>query len=169
MKISMKKSGRYQGYKIGIDLDEESLTVEDAEGKPVADLLLEDFLDRLGATTHKFKRQYPRLDLGTHIKYRDPDGHLSEAIASSLGGGGLFVDQFSPPPMGTPIHLEINLPASGRVIRAESKVVWVRKSLLEKVSYPGMGLQFTSISEADRKEILRFIKKFNRQRVFHEP
>jgi uncharacterized protein (TIGR02266 family) len=169
MKIRLKKPGRYLGYQIGIHPEDESLTVEDTEGKPVAHLILEDFLDRLGATKHEFKRQYPRLELGTHIKYRDPDGHLSEAIASSLGGGGLFIEQFSPPSTGTPIRLEISLPASGRVIRAESKVVWVRKNPVEKVSYPGMGLQFTSISDEDRKEILQFIKKFNQQRGFHEP
>ena len=31
-----------------------------------------------------------------------------------------------------------------------------------------MGLQFTSIADKDRAEILEFIKKFNRQRGFHE-
>jgi uncharacterized protein (TIGR02266 family) len=168
MKIRLKKSGRYQGYQIGINAEEESLTVEDAEGKPLANLTLEDFFDRLGATTHDFKRQYPRLELGTHIKYYDTEGRLCEAIASSLGGGGLFIDQFSPPPMGTPVRLEINLPASKRTIEATGKVVWVRKSVLERVFYPGMGLQFISISGQDRAEILQFIKKFNRQRGFHE-
>jgi uncharacterized protein (TIGR02266 family) len=169
MKFRIKKSERYRGYQIGFDAEDEAMTVENPEGKQVAHLVLEDFLDRLGAVKHEFKRQYPRLELGTHVKYRDSEGRLCEAIASSIGGGGLFVDQFSPPPAGTPVHLEINLPASGSVIRAESKVAWVRKSLVEKVAYPGMGLQFTSIAENDRKEIIRFIQKFNQQRTFHEP
>jgi len=169
MKIRIKKSERYRGYQIGFDADEEAMTVENPGGKQVAHLVLEDFLDRLGAVKHEFKRKYPRLELGTHIKYRDSEGRLCEAIASSIGGGGLFVDQFSPPPTGTPVHLEINLPASGSVIRAESKVVWVRKNPVEKVAYPGMGLQFTLIAENDRKAILQFIQKFNQQRTFHEP
>jgi uncharacterized protein (TIGR02266 family) len=169
MKIRLKKSVRYRGYQIGIHAEDETLTVENTEGKPVANLVLEDFLDRLGATTHEFKREYPRLELGTHIKYYDSEGRLCEAIASSLGGGGLFIDQFSPPPMGTSMRLEINLPASRNVIPAEAKVTWVRKSIVEKIFYPGMGLQFTSIADKDRAEILEFIKKFNRQRGFHEP
>ena len=70
--------------------------------------------------------------------------------------------------MGSSVRLEIHLPASKNVIAAESKVVWVRKSLVEKVFYPGMGLKFTSIADKDRAEILEFIKKFNRQRGFHE-
>jgi len=169
MKMILRKSERYQGYKIDIDAEKESLRVENPAGTTVAQLVLEDFLDRLGGIKHEFKREYPRLELGTHIKYYDPEGQPSEAIASSIGGGGLFIDQFSPPEMGTPIRLEITLPASGRTIRAESKVVWVRKSLVEKVFYPGMGLQFTSISDKDRKEILQFIKKFIQQRAFQEP
>ncbi|HEY5594349.1 MAG TPA: PilZ domain-containing protein [Nitrospiria bacterium] len=168
MKIRLKKSGRYQGYQVGVNADDETLTVENTEGKQLANLALEDFLDRLGATTTEFKRHYPRLELGTRVKYQDAEGNLSDAIASTIGGGGLFIDQFSPPPMGSSVRLEIHLPASKNVIAAESKVVWVRKSLVEKVFYPGMGLKFTSISDKDRAEILQFIKKFNRQRGFHE-
>ena len=168
MKIRLKKSGRYQGYQVGVNADDETLTVENTEGKQLANLALEDFLDRLGATTTEFKRHYPRLELGTRVQYQDAEGNLCDAIASTIGGGGLFIDQFSPPPMGSSVRLEIHLPASKNVIAAESKVVWVRKSLVEKVFYPGMGLKFTSIADKDRAEILQFIKKFNRQRGFHE-
>lgn len=168
MKIHLKKSVRYRGYQIGINADDETLTVENTEGKPVANLALEDFLDRLGATPHEFKRQYPRLELGTRVKYYDSEGLPCDVIASSLGGGGLFIDQFSPPPMGTSVRLEIQLPALKHIIPAEAKVTWVRKSVVEKIFYPGMGLQFTSISDKDRAEILEFIKTFNRQRGFHE-
>ncbi|HUK56797.1 MAG TPA: PilZ domain-containing protein [Nitrospiria bacterium] len=169
MKIRLKKAGRYRGFQVGIDAEKESLTVENPEGKPVASLVLEDFLERLGGVTHDFKRQYPRLDLGTHVNYHDADGRLCEAIASTLGGGGLFIEQFSPQPAGTQMRLEIHLPASSKVIPAEGKVVWVRKNILEKFFYPGMGLQFTSISDKNRAEILQFIHKFNRQRGLHEP
>ncbi|MBI3810605.1 MAG: PilZ domain-containing protein [Nitrospirae bacterium] len=168
MKIRLIKSGRYEGYQVGINAEDETLTIENTEGKQVASLALEDFLDRLGATKSEFKRQHPRLELGTHIKYFNSEGQLCDAIASSLGAGGLFIDQFSPPPMGTPVRLEIHLPASKNVIKADSKVVWIRKSIVEKIFYPGMGLKFTSIADKDRAEILQFIKKFNRQRGFHE-
>jgi uncharacterized protein (TIGR02266 family) len=168
MKFRLKKSGRYRGYQIGLNTEDETLTVENTDGKQVANLALPDFLDRLGATTAEFKREFPRLELGTHIQYYDTEGRLCEAIASSLGGGGLFIDQFSPPPMGTSVRLEINLPASPKTIEAAAKVVWIRKSLVEKIFYPGMGLKFTSIADQDRAEIIKFIEKFNRQRGFHE-
>ena len=168
MKIRLKKSERYRGYQIGIDADDETLTIENAEGKPVIHMVLEDFLDRLGTTAHEFKRQYPRIDLGARVKYQDAEGNPCDAIASSIGGGGLFIEQFSPKPAGTPMRLEIDLPASSKLISAEGKVVWVRKNIVDKILYPGMGLQFTSISDQDRTEILRFIKQFHQQKEDHD-
>lgn len=166
LKVSLKKSKRYQGYRIGIDTEDESLTVENPEGKQITRLVLEDLLDRLGATAHEFKRQYPRLDLGLHVKYYDPDGHLCDGIASTVGGGGLFVEQLHPLNVGTEISLELYLPASRNVIPTKAEVVWVRRGFLQKVSYPGMGLKFIAISDRDRAELTHFVNKFNQQRGF---
>ncbi len=166
MKVTLKKSKRYQGYRIGINGEEECLTVENPEGRPVARLVLEDFLDRLGASSHGFKRQYPRLGLGVHVKYIDADGRLCEGIASMIGGGGLFIEQLDPLPEGAETSLEFSLPASKNMITARAKVAWVRRKFLQRLSYPGMGLQFITISERDRAELIHFVNMFNEQRGF---
>jgi len=168
MKVSLKKTKRYQGYRVGIDAEEESLTVEDAEGKQIVRLVLEDFLDRLGATAHEFKRQHTRLDLGVHVKYYDPDGHLCDGIASTVGGGGLFIEQLHPLNEGTEVSLELYLPATRNVIPTKAKVVWVRRGFVQKVSYPGMGLKFITISDRDRAELMQFVNRFNQQRGFQD-
>jgi PilZ domain len=168
MKFVIKKSKRYQGYRVGIDEEDEALVVENVEGKEIAHLVLEDFLERMGATAHGFKRQYPRLQLGVHVEYFDPEGQVCEGIASTLGGGGLFIEQFNPLPEGMETDLEFSLPASGNVITARAKVVWVRKTLIHKFYYPGMGIQFIQISERDRAELINFINKFNQQRGLGE-
>ena len=168
MKVTLKKSKRYRGYRICINPADESLFVESAEGKRVVHLVLEDFLDRLGATVHGFKRQYPRLGLGVHVKYFDAEGHLCEGIASTIGGGGLFIEQLHPLPEGFETHLEFSLPASRNVITTRAKVVWIRKHFLQKLSYPGMGLNFVTISERDRAELIHFVGTFNEQRGYRE-
>ena len=168
MKITLKKSKRYYGYRVGINGTDESLFVESAEGKRVVHLVLEDFLDRLGATVHGFKRQYPRLGLGVHVKYFDPEGRLCEGIASTIGGGGLFIEQLQPLAEGIETRLEFSLPASRNVITARAKVVWIRKHFLQKLSYPGMGLNFITISERDRAELIHFVGTFNEQRGYRE-
>lgn len=164
MKVSLKKSKRYRGYCVRIDEEEESLTVEDPEGKPVVRLMLEDFLDRLGTTVHGFKRQYPRLEMGVHVKYLDREGNTCEGVASVIGGGGLFIDKFDPLPKGTDTRLEFSLPASPKVITARAQVVWNRKNFVEKYLYPGMGIRFVEISGEDRAELIDFINQFNRER-----
>lgn len=166
MKVTLKKSKRYQGYRISINGEEECLTVENAEGNQVARLVLEDFLDRLGSNSPGFKRQYPRLGLGVHVKYIDLEGRLCEGIASTIGGGGLFVEQLDPLPEEAETSLEFSLPASKNVITARAKVSWTRRKFLQRLSYPGMGLQFMTISERDRAELIHFVNTFNEQRGF---
>jgi len=166
MKVTLKKTRRYEGYKVGIDEQDELLTIEKPEGKQIARLVLEDFLDRLGTTAHEFKRQYPRLDLGMHVKYYDPDGHLCDGIASTVGGGGIFIEQLHPMNEGTEVSLELYLPGSRSVIPTRARVMWVRRGFVQRVSYPGMGLKFVAISDRDRTELMQFVNKFNQQRGF---
>ena len=64
MKVTLQKSERYRGFQVNIDEKEESLIVEHYEGKPVVRLILEDFLNRVGATSQGFKGKFPRLDMG---------------------------------------------------------------------------------------------------------
>ena len=113
---------------------------------------------------HGFKRQYPRLGLGLHVKYFDPEGRLCEGIASTIGGGGLFIEELHPLPEGCETRLEFSLPASRNIIAAHAKVVWIRKNFLQKLSYPGMGLNFITISDRDRAELIHFVNTFNEQR-----
>jgi CubicO group peptidase (beta-lactamase class C family) len=168
MKFTIQKSNRYKGYQIGINTADESIVVENAEGKRVARLVADDFLDRLGATAHGFKRQYPRLGLGIHIKYADAEGRSSEGIASTIGGGGIFIEQMNPLSEDSETNVEFSLPASQNIIAAKGKVVWTRKSFLQRLSYPGMGINFTTISEKDRAELIHFVNKFNEQRGLGE-
>jgi len=168
MKISLKRSKRYEGYGIIIDEKEERLIVEDPKGRSVIRIVLEDFLDRLGTTAHGFKRQYPRLEMGVHVKYMDHEGHVCEGVASVIGGGGLFIEKFNPLPQGTDTHIEFSLPASQKIITAQAKVVWTRNKFVEKYLYPGMGIKFVEIAEEDRIELMDFVNRFNRERGLPE-
>jgi c-di-GMP-binding flagellar brake protein YcgR len=69
---------------------------------------------------------------------------------------------------GNETSLEFTLPASRNIIACRARVAWVRKNFEQKLSYPGMGLQFTTISERDRAELLHFVNTFNEQRGFRE-
>jgi uncharacterized protein (TIGR02266 family) len=168
MKIRLKTSKRYPGYQIEIDPEQELFTVEDAKGKQVARMILEDSLYHLGVPPPDFNRQYPRLKLGIQVKYYDPQGRFHNGTTSMIGGGGLFIEHLDPLPKGTEIDLELHLPVLSKGISARAKVVWVRKSLKHKVLNSGMGLEFIRISDQDRGELMRFIHQFSPQREVRE-
>jgi c-di-GMP-binding flagellar brake protein YcgR len=102
------------------------------------------------------------------VKYIDLEGRLCEGIASTIGGGGLFIEQLEPLPEGVETSLEFSLPASRNMITARAKVAWIRSKFVQKLSYPGMGLKFIAISERDRAELIHFVNTFNEQRGFRE-
>jgi uncharacterized protein (TIGR02266 family) len=168
VKVLMKKSKHYRGYCVKMNQEDESLTIENPEGEEIARLVLDDFLSRLGATARGYKRKFPRLGMGVCVKYADREGNSCEGIASTIGGGGLFVEALKPLPEGIDTRLEFMLPASQRVISAKARVVWVRRNFVQKFFYPGMGMQFVEISDGDRAELVDFVDKFNLQRGSQE-
>ncbi|HET6370821.1 MAG TPA: PilZ domain-containing protein [Nitrospiria bacterium] len=151
-----------------VNQEDESLSIENPDGKEIARLVLDDFLSRLGATARGFKRQFPRLGMGVCVKYADREGNSCEGIASTIGGGGLFIEALKPLPEGIDTSLEFMLPASQKVITAKARVVWVRKNFVQKFFYPGMGMQFVEISDGDRAELVDFVDKFNMRRGTQE-
>ena len=168
MKVLIKKSKHYRGYCVKVNQEDESLSIENPDGKEIARLVLDDFLSRLGATARGFKRQFPRLGMGVCVKYADREGNSCEGIASTIGGGGLFIEALKPLPEGIDTSLEFMLPASQKVITAKARVVWVRKNFVQKFFYPGMGMQFVEISDGDRAELVDFVDKFNMRRGTQE-
>jgi uncharacterized protein (TIGR02266 family) len=168
VKVIIKKSKRYRGYSLKMNQKDESLIIEDPGGKEVIRLVLEDFLDRLGKTSQEFKRQFPRLGMGIYVKYSDREGNICEGIASTIGGGGLFIEALRPLSEGIETRLEFSLPASQKVIKARAKVVWARKSFVQKFFYPGMGIQFVEISNGDQAELVDFVNRFNMERALQD-
>ena len=168
MKVTLTRSRTYQGYCLKIDPENECLSVENPQGKEVARLVLDDFLDRLGASSAGFKRQFPRLGIGVYVKHSDSEGRMREGIASTISGGGIFIDELDPLLQGSDTLLQLSLPASRDPIVAKAKVAWVRKGFLRKLYYPGMGLQFVEIPEAGRRALIDFVNRFNQQRGFEE-
>lgn len=90
-------------------------------------------------------RQHPRLRLSLAVSYRTAGGFLV-AYSVNLSKGGVFIE--APPlPVGTRVHLELELPASPgsdgppQKVDVEGVVTWVRPIGDDRMP-AGMGLQF---------------------------
>ena len=93
------------------------------------------------------RRRSPRIPLEAVVHYQ-LDGSEFINLSSNLSGHGIFVRNFMPPPVGTPLCIKVNLPAEygGIPVQLQGKVARVAQGfgLLDR----GMGVQIESM-EAD--------------------
>ena len=112
-------------------------------------------------------RRFPRLDIKISVCYsllgRTASAEVFTAKVINISGAGVFLytpDIFS---VESRLELELILSASGgkenEPIRAEGMVIWLADKNLQPDSYPGMGIQFTRISQEDNNRLIDFIEK----------
>lgn len=109
-------------------------------------------------------RRFQRLDIKISVCYsllnrRRTTPDIFTGKVMNISGAGVFLytpDIFS---VETKLELELFLPKEKEPIRTEGMVIWMADKNLQPDSYPGMGIQFTNISEEDTKRLLDFIEK----------
>jgi len=88
----------------------------------------------------------------------ETDTNFFSGFAWDISSGGLFVTSFEPMHVGQEVELGFSLPDGSRV-EAMASVRWVRDHDGSDVSVlPGIGLQFTRISDVSRAAVERFVK-----------
>ncbi len=93
------------------------------------------------------RRKTPRVPLATQIHIGDS---MAVAISRDLSIGGLFVETKEPCEIGTKLDLRFHLEEHDPIIMAKGQVRYVVPRL-------GMGVQFSEISNEDRKRIAAFV------------
>jgi uncharacterized protein (TIGR02266 family) len=96
------------------------------------------------------RRSSPRAVLGIPVAYRFGNT-IAAALTLNVSRGGLAIRTTSPLERGTSIKLRFRMPSSKSDIDCEGKVAWVDRRV-------GMGVSFTSISDADQKTISDFVQ-----------
>lgn len=88
-------------------------------------------------------RRFPRLTLRVDVSLETREGRI-DAVATTLGAGGLFVGVAEPPPVHTPLLARFRLPDDPRPVRMAARVAWTAAG---PPCGPGMGVEFVD-SEA---------------------
>lgn len=94
------------------------------------------------------RRKAPRVPLATQIYIGDS---MALAFSRDLSVGGIFVDIKEPCRIGTRLDLRFHLTENDPVIIARGEVRYLVPKL-------GMGVQFSEISDKDRKRIAAFVE-----------
>ena len=80
-------------------------------------------------------------------------------FTENISSGGLFVATHQPRKIGDMIDLTFSLPGLGQPCHVLGRVRWVREyhgAMAD--STPGMGIEFVSLEERERRAIEAFIK-----------
>ena len=164
MKLPIKISLRHRGKVLGLDREAETMTLLGPTGKPLGAVSWEAIIDFIQgsvkeARSHQAVRNYPRGRLAAKVRYVTQDHEQFDGVTCEIGGGGIFIETYLPPQLGTALALELILPDDPTApINAQGKVAWIRPKEERYIFFPGMGVQFTEISETGRERLLTMVK-----------
>ena len=89
----------------------------------------------------KQTRHYRRRTVRVRVEY-DGVGGPRQAVATTLGAGGMFVATDEPLPEHTLLELRFRLEAGGALHEIEGRVVWVNRPGDDHAHTRGMGIEF---------------------------
>jgi len=170
MKLPIKLSSPHRGKVLGLDSEAETMTLLGPTGEPLGTLSWEAVIDFIQSSvketrSHQAARNYPRSRLAAKVRYVTPDRKLFDSVTCEIGGGGVFIETHLPSQLGTALALELLLPDDPTTpINAQGKVAWIRTGEEHYAFFPGMGIQFTEISEEGRARLLSMVRALDHAR-----
>lgn len=132
----------------------EDLMVEDAKG--VSRLKLARQIGR-GRRGDRDDRGAERIPASLRVEYRNA-GRVEVELAADISQGGAFVRTAAPLDVGDPILLTFDLPEQRFPLQLAARVKWVSPFGDARSAKPGMGVQFTAISERKRAQLESLIR-----------
>lgn len=105
-------------------------------------------------------RRFQRLDIKISVRYnRRSQSDVFTGKVMNVSGAGVFLYTADIFPIESRLELELLLSQENEPIKAEGMVIWLSDKNLQPDSYPGMGIQFTRISQEDSNRLIDFIEK----------
>ncbi len=170
LQLPVNHSVKHQGKALRLDSTAETLEVIGQANERLGKIPWDTIIDFIHGFNKPDRtpwpvRNFPRSQLAARLRYTAADHTDFTGVTWEIGGGGIFIETTSPPAIGTTLSLELVLPDDHtRPITALGKVTWIRPRGERHVYYPGMGVQFTEISEHARARILNMVKSLDNSR-----
>ncbi len=112
-------------------------------------------------TTVDQKRRATRLHHEIPVAYRSVGSFLTD-WATNISQGGLFINTRAPLPVGTMVRILIQLPGSPFPHDLQGRVTRTTPFGNRANQVPGMGIQFTALDDARRRELELFVERLRR-------
>ena len=170
MKFHVITTEGHEGKVLEVNADQEVVTLHSATGELLGVLSWGAVIEQILASDDDVRfahaRSHPRAPLAVKVRYTTPEGKQFDSLTGGIGAGGLFIESSAPLAPGTELAVEFALPdRPWEKHKAIAKVAWTRNKPERHLLFPGMGVQFTSIDEKARKELVELVDALNRSRL----
>jgi type IV pilus assembly protein PilZ len=108
------------------------------------------------------KRRAVRLHHEIPVAYRSVGSFLTD-WATNISQGGLFINTRKPLAVGTVVKIIIQLPGAAFPFELAGRVTRVTEFDNHANMVPGMGIEFTDVDDAKRREIDGFVDRLRRE------
>ncbi len=113
-------------------------------------------------TERENKRSAARLHNAIPVAYKSVGSFLSD-WATNISRGGLFINTRKPLPVGTAVKILIQLPGTSFPCELSGRVTRMAEFANHANMVPGMGIEFTGLTEAKKAEIDAFVERLRTQ------
>jgi type IV pilus assembly protein PilZ len=170
MKFPVSTTEGHQGKVLEMNADQEGVTLYGVTGELLGILSWGAVIEQILAIDDDVRfahaRSHPRAPLAVKVRYTTPQGIQFDSLTGGIGAGGLFIESSAPLAPGTELSVEFALPDRPlEKYKAKAKVAWTRNKPERHLLFPGMGVQFTTINDKARKELITLVEALNRSRV----
>lgn len=151
MRLPVLTSAAHKGKLLELDSERETITLIGQQGEVLGRATWDSVIDQIQATSVPHPpapvRRHPRVSLSIAVRYRTADGVFVQSRTSGIGGGGLFIECPTPPPVGTTLFVEFALPdRTDDWLKATCAVAWICSRPDQYQFQPGIGVKFLEIS-----------------------
>jgi uncharacterized protein (TIGR02266 family) len=108
------------------------------------------------------KRRAARLHHEIPVAYRSVGSFLTD-WATNISRGGLFINTRKPLPVGTAVKILVQLPGASFPCHLSGRVTRITEYDNRANMVPGMGVEFTEVDEAQRRELEAFVDRLKKQ------
>lgn len=106
----------------------------------------------MSENARRYRRVHQNLKITVKERHVDPEKvRAFETVTGNMGEGGLFIETADPPPKGTILELEFEVPEKDEIINTLALVRWSNKE--------GMGVRLARFDKEEEDAFSRFIQE----------
>jgi uncharacterized protein (TIGR02266 family) len=108
------------------------------------------------------QRRAVRLHHEIPVAYRSVGSFLTD-WATNISRGGMFINTRKPLAVGTDVKILVQLPGTAFPYQLEGRVTRVTEYDNHANMVPGMGIEFTDVDDAKRRDIETFVERLRHE------